>query len=49
MTTPTRAQSVTAPDAATLTAMALWAVLTVFALALASARRESARVQAIVY
>jgi hypothetical protein len=44
-----RGQSVTAPDAATLTAMALWAVLTVSALALTGARRESPLVQAIVY
>ena len=44
-----RGQSVTAPDAATVTAMALWAVLTVSALALAGARRESARVHAVVY
>jgi hypothetical protein len=44
-----RGQSVTAPDATTVTAMALWAVLTVSALALAGARRESARVHAVVY
>ena len=44
-----RGQSVVAPDAATLTAMAVWAVLTVSAVAVAGARRESARVHAIVY
>jgi hypothetical protein len=44
-----RGQSVTAPDAVTLTAMALWAVLTVSALAIAGARRDSARVHALVY
>jgi hypothetical protein len=44
-----RGQSVTAPDASTLTAMTVWAVLTVSALAIAGARRESARVHAIVY
>jgi hypothetical protein len=43
-----RGQSVTAPDAATLTAMGLWALLTVLALGLASARRESARAHAAV-
>jgi hypothetical protein len=44
-----RGQSVTAPDAATLTVMGLWAVLTVSAIAIAGARRESAGVHAIVY
>jgi hypothetical protein len=44
-----RGQSVTAPDATTLTVMGLWAVLTVSAMAIAGARRESAGVHAIVY
>ena len=44
-----RGQSVTAPDATTLTAMGLWAVLTVSALAIAGARRESAGVHAVIY
>ena len=44
-----RGQSVTAPDATTLTALAMWAVLTVGALAIAGSRRESARVHAVVY
>jgi hypothetical protein len=44
-----RGQSVTAPDAVTLTALALWAMLTVLAVGIASARRESARAHAVVY
>jgi hypothetical protein len=44
-----RGQSVTAPDSATLTALALWALLTALAVGIASVRRESARVHAIVY
>jgi hypothetical protein len=44
-----RGQSVTAPDPTTLTALALWAVLTAAAVVIAGWRRESARVQAIVY
>jgi hypothetical protein len=44
-----RGQSITTPDGTTLTAMALWAVLTASALFIVSARRESPRVHAIVY
>jgi hypothetical protein len=44
-----RGQSVTAPDSTTLTALASWALLTALAVGITSARRESARVQAIVY
>ena len=44
-----RGQSVTAPDAATLTALAAWAVLTALALAIAGSRRETARARVFVY
>jgi hypothetical protein len=44
-----RGQSVTAPDAVMMTALALWAVLTASALWLAGARDASARIQAVVY
>jgi hypothetical protein len=44
-----RGQSVTAPDATTLTAMGLWALLTALALGVAVARRQSARVHATVH
>ena len=44
-----RGQSVTAPDSATLTALAFWAVLTALAVGTAGLRRESTRVHAIVY
>ncbi len=45
-----RGQSIVSPDPATLTAFGLWTLLTVLALAIAGARRESARrVHAVVY
>ena len=44
-----RGQSVTAPDGRTLVALALWAVLTALVVGIACARRESARVHAVVY
>jgi hypothetical protein len=44
-----RGQSVTAPDSATLTALALWAALTALAVGIAGLRRESTRAHAIVY
>jgi hypothetical protein len=45
-----RGQSVIAPDPATLTALALWAGLSMLALAIAGAHRESTRrVHAVVY
>jgi hypothetical protein len=44
-----RGQSVVAPDAATMAALGLWAVLTASAIWLASSRAASARVHAVVY
>jgi hypothetical protein len=44
-----RGQSVMAPDAATLTALGLWAALTAAAIWFAGARTASARVHAVVY
>ena len=44
-----RGQSVTAPDPETLTALALWAVLTAAAVVIAGWRGESRRVHAVVY
>jgi len=44
-----RGQSVTAPDSATLTALASWAVLTALTIGIAGFHRESTRVHAIVY
>ena len=44
-----RGQSVTAPDPTTLTALALWAVLTAAAVVIAGWRGESRRVHAVVY
>lgn len=44
-----RGQSVIAPDAATLTALGLWAALTASAIWFAGARTASARVHAVVY
>ena len=44
-----RGQSVTAPDAASLAAFALWAALTGIALWIALARAESTRIHAIVH
>jgi hypothetical protein len=44
-----RGQSVTAPDATTLTALAMWVVLTALAVGLAGSDRESTRVHAVVY
>jgi hypothetical protein len=44
-----RGQSVTAPDAETLTALAMWAVLTALAVGTAVSRRDSTRVHAVVY
>jgi hypothetical protein len=43
-----RGQSVVAPDATTLTALALWAVLTASALWISRSRVESARIHAVV-
>ena len=44
-----RGQSVTAPDSATLTALAAWAVLTALTLGIAGSRRETAHARAVVY
>ena len=44
-----RGQSVTAPDATTITALAAWVVLTVSAIWLARSRAASAPVAAVVY
>ena len=44
-----RGQSVIAPDSATMTALGLWAVLTMLAFVAAGSRRESARAHAVVY
>jgi hypothetical protein len=44
-----RGQSVTAPDSETLTALAMWAVLTALAVGIAVSRRDSTRVHAVVY
>jgi hypothetical protein len=44
-----RGQSVTAPDPTTLTALALWAVLTAAAVVIAGWRGESRRLHAVVY
>jgi hypothetical protein len=44
-----RGQSVVAPDAMTVTALFVWAALSVSVIWIASSRRESPRVQALVY
>jgi hypothetical protein len=44
-----RGQSVTAPDSETLTALAMWAVLTALAVGIAVSRRDSTHVHAVVY
>jgi hypothetical protein len=44
-----RGQSVTAPDSATMTALALWVALTALAVGIAGSGRESTRAHAIVY